>query len=101
MTVCLENDPSARPLRPGRRMQYIEPIVASLKDELAPPERRRLSHALSMLIDSEAAVAVRDIGGATGDEALAAAAWAAQALVIQARAEAAEERRKLAAARPA
>jgi AcrR family transcriptional regulator len=101
MSVWLENDPSVQPLRPGRRMTYIEPIVDALKNELTPPERRRLAHALSMVIGSEAAVAVRDIGGASVDEALTAAAWAAQALVNQARAEAAEERRKRGEAPPA
>ncbi|RDJ99054.1 TetR/AcrR family transcriptional regulator [Paraburkholderia lacunae] len=101
MAVWLENDPSVRPPRPGRRMKYIEPIVESLKGELAPSARRRLAHALSMVMGSEAALAVRDIGGASVDEALTAAAWAAQALVSQACAETAEARRKRAAARTA
>ena len=101
MAVWLENEPGVRPLRPGRRMKYIEPIVASLKDELTPAARKRLVHALSMVMGSEAAVAVRDIGGASVDEALAAAAWAAQALVSHARTEAAAARRKRIAARSA
>lgn len=101
MAVWLENDPSARPPRPGRRMKYIEPIVESLKGELAPSARRRLAHALSMVMGSEAALAVRDIGGASVDEAITAAAWAAQALVNQACAESAEARRKRAAMRTA
>lgn len=96
MAVWLENDPSARPLRPGRRMKYIEPIVDSLKGELASLARKRLAHALSMVMGSEAALAVRDIGGASLDEAITAAAWAAQALVNQACADA---RRKRAEAR--
>ncbi len=94
MAVWLENDPSVRPRRPGRRMKYIEPIVGSLKGELPPAARKRLVHALSMVMGTEAALAVRDIGGASIDEALTAAAWAAQALVNQACAEAAEARRK-------
>ena len=94
MAVWLDNDPSGRPPRPGRRMKYIEPIVESLKGELTPSARRRLAHALSMVMGSEAALAIRDIGGASVDEALAAAAWAAQALVNQARIDAAEARRK-------
>jgi hypothetical protein len=80
-------------------MKYIEPIVESLKEELAPAARRRLMHALSMVMGTEAALAVRDIGGATVDEAISAAAWAAQALVNQARAEAEEARQKRTAAR--
>lgn len=99
MAVWLENDPSARPPRPGRRMKYIEPIVESLKSELAPSARRRLAHALSMVMGSEAALAIRDIGGASVDEAITAAAWAAQTLVNQACAEAAEARRRRAETR--
>lgn len=99
MAVWLENDPGARPPRPGRRMKYIEPIVESLKSELAPSARRRLAHALSMVMGSEAALAIRDIGSASVDEAITAAAWAAQALVNQACAEAAEARRRRAETR--
>jgi len=101
MTTWLENEPGARPPRPGRRMKYIEPIVDSLKDELTPAARKRLLHALAMVMGTEAAVAVRDIAGASVDEALAASAWAAQALVNQARTEAAAARRKRAAPRSA
>jgi len=56
-------------------------------------------HALSMVMGTEAALAVRDIGGASMEEAVTAAAWAAQALVSQACAEAAEARRKRASTR--
>lgn len=101
MTVWLDNAPNARPRRPGRRMNYIEPIVESLKGELTVAARKRLVHALSMVTGSEAALAIRDIGGASVDEALAAVAWAAQALVHQARAEAAAERSKQSAVRAA
>lgn len=90
MAVWIDNDPGARPLRPGRRMKYIEPIVESLKGELSASARKRLAHALSMVMGSEAALAIRDIGGASVDEALGAAAWAAQALMKQARIDAAE-----------
>lgn len=94
MAVWIDNDPGGRPPRPGRRMKYIEPIVESLKGELSPSARKRLAHALSMVMGSEAAVAIRDIGGASVDESLVAAAWAAQALINQARIDAAKSRRK-------
>ncbi len=94
MAVWLENDPNQRPPRPGRRMKYIEPIVESLKGVLAPAARRRLAHALCMVMGTEATLAIRDIGGASVDEALAAAAWAARALLNQACAEAVKARRK-------
>ena len=89
MAVWLDNEPQARPPRPGRRMQYIAPVVESLKAELSPSARKRLSHALAMVMGPEAVLAMRDVGGASVDEAVAAGTWAAKALVNQARAEAA------------
>jgi AcrR family transcriptional regulator len=88
MTVWLESESHETPLRPGRRMSYIEPIVDSLEDVLSPRARKRLMQALSMVIGTEALIAVRDISRASIDESLDAAAWAARALVRQALAEA-------------
>ncbi|WP_137805203.1 TetR/AcrR family transcriptional regulator [Pseudomonas sp. G(2018)] len=94
MTVWLENESHEAPLRPGRRMSYIEPIVDSLKDELTPRARKRLKQALSIVMGTEALIAVRDISGASVEESLDAAAWAARALVRQALAEDEQARRK-------
>ncbi|HJV60774.1 MAG TPA: TetR/AcrR family transcriptional regulator [Albitalea sp.] len=94
MSAWLDNPPSSRPPRPGRRMQYIGPIVESMKGELAPSARRRLVHALALLMGTEAALALRDVAAASVEEALAASSWAAQALVRQALAEARERRAK-------
>lgn len=94
MTVWLESESHEIPLRPGRRMNYIDPIVDSLKDALTPAARKRLKQALSIVMGTEALIAVRDISGASKNEALDAAAWAARALVSQALAEAAQARRK-------
>jgi Bacterial regulatory proteins, tetR family. len=93
MTVWLENE-SHEPLRPGRRLSYIEPIVDSMKDVLAPKARKRLKQALSIVMGTEALIAVRDISGASTEESLDASAWAARALVRQALAEAEKTRRK-------
>jgi AcrR family transcriptional regulator len=93
MSVWLESE-THEPLRPGRRMSYIEPIVDSLKDVLTPRARKRLKQALSIVIGTEALIAVRDISGASVEESLDASAWAARALVRQALAEAEEARRK-------
>lgn len=93
MTVWLESEPH-EPQRPGRRLNYIDPIVDSLKDELPPAARKRLRQALVAVIGTEALIALRDVGRASADEALDAAAWAARALVRQALAEAAAARRK-------
>ena len=94
MTVWLESESHETPLRPGRRMNYIEPIVDSLGDVLTPSARKRLRQALSMVMGTEALIAVRDISRASVDEALATAAWAARSLVRQALEEAAQGRRK-------
>jgi AcrR family transcriptional regulator len=94
MTVWLENEPLDRPQRPGRRMGYIEPIVDSLKDVLPPRARKRLKQALSIVMGTEALIAVRDISRASVEESLDAAAWAARALVSQALAEEQQARKK-------
>lgn len=94
MTVWLDNE-SHEPLRPGRRMSYIEPIVDSLKDVLSPRARKRLKQALSIVMGTEALIAVRDIGGANIEESLDTAAWAARTLVRQALEEGGQARRKL------
>jgi len=88
MSTWLDNPPEARPPRPARRLQYVGPIVAGLKGKLTPAVRRRLAQALTMLMGTEAALALRDVAGASIDEALATSSWAAQALVRQALAEA-------------
>jgi AcrR family transcriptional regulator len=98
MTVWLESDSRETLLRPGRRMSYIEPIVDSLKDALAPAARKRLKQALSIVMGTEALIAVRDIGRASADESLEAAAWAARSLVRQALAESAPARPRRGAA---
>lgn len=94
MAVWLESESHETPLRPGRRMNYIEPIVDSLKDELTPAARKRLKQALSVVMGTEAVIAVRDISRASVAEALDATAWAARSLVRQALEEAAQARRK-------
>ncbi|MBP0593014.1 TetR/AcrR family transcriptional regulator [Paraburkholderia sp. LEh10] len=94
MTVWLESESHETPLRPGRRMNYIEPIVDSLTDVLTPAERKRLKQALSIVMGTEALIAVRDISRASIDEAVDSAAWAARSLVRQALAEAKPARRK-------
>ena len=75
-------------------MQYVAPIVESMKSELSAAARRRLVHALAIVMGTEAALSLRDVAGASTDEALAASGWAARALVRQALAEARERAAK-------
>jgi len=96
--VWLDGAGGAQAPRPGRRLRYIRPIVDGLKEELPPAARRRLVQALAMVMGTEAVLALRDVAGASVDEALAASAWAAQALLRQARAEAARAKARRGAA---
>lgn len=94
LTVWLDGASNESLLRPGRRMNYIEPIIDSLKDALTPSARKRLKQALSVVMGTEALIALRDVSGASINEALDAAAWAARSLVRQALAEAAQAKRQ-------
>jgi AcrR family transcriptional regulator len=93
MTVWLDSESRDAPLRPGRRMQYIDPIVDALRDVLPAAARKRLKQGLAIVIGTEALIAVRDVGRASAREAVDTTAWAARALVRQALAEAAATRR--------
>lgn len=88
MSVWLDNPAESRPQRPGRRLQYIAPVVEALGGELSPSECRRLAQALAMVAGPEAVLSLRDVAGATVEEALDSSAWAAMALVRAARREA-------------
>ncbi|TLY52727.1 MAG: TetR/AcrR family transcriptional regulator [Gammaproteobacteria bacterium] len=93
MSAWLDNTPHTRPPRPGRRMQCITPIVDALKDRLSPAARKRLAAALALTMGTEAVLALRDVAGADTDHALSVSAWAAQALVRQALADASVTRK--------
>jgi AcrR family transcriptional regulator len=92
MAVWLEQRGESGAARPGRRLRLIRPVVDALRGELGPASRRRLAQALAIVIGTEAVLALRDVAGASVQEAVEASAWAAQALVRQARAEAAARR---------
>jgi hypothetical protein len=74
-------------------MHYIEPIVDSLEGVLTPAARKRLKHALAIVLGTEAMIAVRDVGRADAGDAVDATTWAARALVRQALAEAGQDDR--------
>lgn len=88
MQVWLDNAADARPPRAGRRMKFIDPIVAALAATLDSVARERLRTALSMVIGVEAVLSMRDVAGASAEHAIAAGNWAAKALVAQALSEA-------------
>ena len=103
MQVWLDNAEDARPPRAGRRMKFIEPVLEKLSEQLDPAARARLRIALTLTIGVEAVLSMRDVAGASVDEAIEAGRWAARALVAQAISEAPTRKRALrgAAARQA
>ncbi|MFL6720060.1 MAG: TetR family transcriptional regulator [Burkholderiaceae bacterium] len=91
MQIWLDNASDDRPSRMARRMNYIDPIVDSLSDRLDAAARSRLRTALAMTMGTEAVLAMRDVAGASSEEAVAAGIWAAQSLIRQALAEASRQ----------
>lgn len=91
MQIWLDNAFGDRPSRMARRMNYIEPIVERLTDRLGEAVRVRLRNALAMTMGTEAVLALRDVAGASMEDAIAASVWAAQSLVRQALDEANQE----------
>jgi AcrR family transcriptional regulator len=88
MQIWLENASDERPSRMARRMNYINPIVDSLSDRLDEAAKCRLRTALAMTMGTEAVLAMRDVAGASQEQAITAGIWAAQSLIRQALAEA-------------
>ena len=89
MQLWLEAADGDPPPRPGRRLRLIDPVLATLAPTLGDGATTRLRTALAMLMGAEAVIAARDVAGASVDDTLAAAEWAAEVLVRQALAEAA------------
>lgn len=69
------------PLRPSRRLDYVEQALAPLRQKLGPSEYERLVHAMTMVIGIEARIVLRDICGLDDAQILATERWAAHALL--------------------
>ena len=69
------------PLRQNRRGPMIEHALAPLDDQLPPRERRRLTHALAMIIGAEGFIALNDVVGLDEREAREVRRWAIDALL--------------------
>lgn len=72
------------PLRPSRRLEYVEQALQPLATELSPEEYERLVHAMAVVIGIEAHVVLRDLCGLDDTEVLETERWAAQALLAAA-----------------
>lgn len=68
-------------IREGRRMRWLNEVLAPLKGKLSPARLKRLQQALSLTLGVEAMVVLKDVCRASDREALNALEWAAQALL--------------------
>lgn len=92
--LWLDIGPESQPLRPGRRMRLIEPILDACADRLSIAARRKLRAALSLVMGAEAVISLRDIAGVSREEALSVSRWAAEMLMREAFREAEGKGRK-------
>ena len=84
----LSGDESDRPLRPSRRLAFIDEAIAPFADRLGAAGTRRLRHALALALGTEAVIALTNVCGLSTDQARQVTRWAVAALVQQALAEA-------------
>lgn len=73
------------PPRPAYRLQLLDTALAPLNDELDPARLHRLKTALSILIGTEAMIAMRDVVRLDHDQARAHGEWAVRQMVRAAR----------------
>jgi AcrR family transcriptional regulator len=73
------DEPAA--IREGRRMRWLQEVLAPLKGQLTPARLRRVQQALALTLGAEAMVVLKDVCQASDREALAVLDWAAQALL--------------------
>lgn len=76
------------PVRPSRRMEYVEQALSPLRATLTPAAYERLARAMAVVIGIEARIVLRDICGLDDDTIVETERWAAQALLAAALREA-------------
>ena len=72
------------PLRPSRRLEYVDQALEPLRQDLAASEYQRLVHAMAVIIGIEARIVLRDICGLDDPQLLETERWAAHALLAAA-----------------
>lgn len=83
------------PVREGRRIRWLDKVLAPARPGLTEAQYRRLRHALALTLAVDAMVVMKDVCRIENDkEALAVLRWAAVALLRAALAEAKAARRK-------
>jgi AcrR family transcriptional regulator len=81
----LDHDQNDVPLRPAFRLELLDAALQPVEDELDTDELERLKTALSILIGTEAMIAMRDVVGLDHDHARASGEWAVRQMVRAAR----------------
>lgn len=79
--VARGDDGGGLPLRQNRRLPLIEQALEPLRDAVPPAELDRLAKALSLIIGTEAMVALKDVLRVDDAEARAIKRWAIDALL--------------------
>jgi len=77
----LSLDPATGVRRPGHRRDWIANALAGARDEMDTETCKRLSRALTLLMGIDPIVVMRDIAGASREEALDTMEWTARTLV--------------------
>jgi AcrR family transcriptional regulator len=80
----LNSDPSDRIPRPGRRLPLLDSALKPFRSRLGSRHLRRLRHALTLAIGTEALIAMRDVCLLSKRETRETLRWAVAALVNQA-----------------
>jgi len=96
----LDKDRVEPNLRPGFRLQLLDAALAPLEPDVDGETLQRLKTALSVLIGTEAVIAMRDVVGLDHDEARAHGEWAVRQLVRAVRPTGAATQRPDGAPRP-
>jgi AcrR family transcriptional regulator len=73
-------DPDVPAVREGRRMRWLEVVLAPLGD-LPTESRRRVQAALALTLGMDAIVVMKDVCGLDNDETLAVLRWASAVLL--------------------
>lgn len=77
----LSLDPTTGVRRPGHRIEWIADALAPLRTQIDAEAHDRLSRALSLLLGIDPVVVMKDIAGASREQALDALEWSARSLV--------------------
>jgi AcrR family transcriptional regulator len=77
----LSLDPATGVRRPGHRREWIPQLLEPIRDRMSEETYRRLSTALALLMGIDPIVLLKDIAGASKEEALDTLEWTARSLV--------------------